>query len=175
MRCNHSVGIDLDRRALFARPYSLTRATRFARSPGNDINNQYTVDQLLLSPVNGNVSTTNPLTPSITTPDGVVFGYVTLEEMLIVPSYGKASVVADNLGNAYQLIDRDAAPFLYEQYETGMRSSPKERRRTRCPRRRRRRPCWPRRLVVSFLFSSCSSNIYLTARLLPRRRCPAFP
>jgi len=124
MRCNHSVGIDLDRRALFARPDSLTRATRFARSPGNDINNQYTVDQLLLSPVNGNVSTTNPLTPSITTPDGVVFGYVTLEEMLIVPSYGKASVVADNLGNAYQLIDRDAAPFLYEQYETGMRSSP---------------------------------------------------
>ena len=94
------------------------------QSFGNDINNQYTVDQLLLSPVNANVSTTNPLTPSISTPDGVVFGYISLDEMLMVPSYGKASVVADNLGNTYQLIDRDAAPFLYEQYETGVRSSP---------------------------------------------------
>ena len=94
------------------------------QSFGTDINNQYTVDQLLLSPVNANVSTTNPLTPSISTPDGVVFGYISLDEMLMVPSYGKASVVADNLGNAYQLIDRDAAPFLYEQYETGVRSSP---------------------------------------------------
>ncbi len=96
------------------------------QSFGNDINNQYTVDQLLLSPVNANVSTTNPLTPSITTPDGVVFGYVSLEEMLMVPSYGKATVVSDNLGNAYQLIDRDAAPWLYDQYETGVRFSPEE-------------------------------------------------
>jgi hypothetical protein len=96
------------------------------QSFGNDINNQYTVDQLLLSPVNANVSTTNPLTPSITPPDGVVFGYVSLEDMLMVPSYGKATVVSDNLGNSYQLIDRDAAPWLYDQYETDVRSAPEE-------------------------------------------------
>jgi hypothetical protein len=89
---------------------------------GNGVNNQYTPDQLLLNPVNANVSKTNPLTPSITPPEGAVFGFVRLDRYLMVPSFGRAQVISDNLGNAYQLVNRTAAPWLYDQYESGVRT-----------------------------------------------------
>jgi len=91
---------------------------------GNSINNQYTPDQLVLNPVDANTTTTNPLTPSITPPEGVIFGYIRLRQYLLVPSYGQARVVSDNLGNAYQWVNDTTSEWLYSQYQNTVKQAP---------------------------------------------------
>ena len=91
---------------------------------GNSINNQYTPDQLVLNPVDENITTTNPLTPSITPPEGVIFGYIRLRRYLLVPSYGQARVISDNLGNAYQWVNDTTSEWLYSQYQNTVKQVP---------------------------------------------------
>lgn len=93
----------------------------------NQNNNQMTFDQLTLQPV-ASTATTNPVKPSIITPDNWTFAYINLEQMLTVQAYGEAKIITDNLNNAYMYIYRDSSTeWLYSRfdYASNIPSGPK--------------------------------------------------
>ena len=47
-----------------------------------------------------------------------------LRRYLLVPSYGQARVVSDNLGNAYQWVNDTTSEWLYSQYQNTVKQAP---------------------------------------------------
>lgn len=81
----------------------------------SNINQQLNEGDLVLNPVPSTFNT-NPVTPSIVPPSGWTFAYMTLDRFLAVPGRGKATVISDNLQNAYMMVPKDAAPWMYARY-----------------------------------------------------------